>query len=103
MLDLKWVVCGVYVIFMMFNIFGVGIVVIFELIVILLVIFELLVFMGVVVFGFFWSYFIINGWVGVDSFSGLVLLGMFVVILFVIWFFFVIEGVFMVVEEVKDL
>lgn len=58
--------------------------------------------MGVVVLGFLLVNFIKGGWFGSDGFSMVVVFGMFVVILFVIWFFLVIEGVVMVVEEVKD-
>ncbi|WP_174873770.1 ethanolamine permease [Vogesella oryzae] len=101
-LDLKWIACCAYLLFMALNIVGVSIAATFELCVTLLAIFELLVFMGVVAPGFDWANFGHHGWAGQDGFSVSAIGGMFAAIPFAIWFFLAIEGAAMAAEEARD-
>ncbi|MDB6050560.1 MAG: amino acid permease-associated region [Pseudomonas sp.] len=101
-LDPRHAAVGAYIIFMGLNILGVSIAATFELIVTVLAVLELLVFMGVVMPGFSFSNFALNGWSGADTFSIASVPGIFAAIPFAIWFFLAIEGAAMAAEEAKD-
>ncbi|MEB0130362.1 ethanolamine permease [Pseudomonas sp. CCI2.4] len=101
-LDPRHAAVGAYIIFMGLNILGVSIAATFELVVTVLAVLELLVFMGVVMPGFSFSNFALNGWSGADTFSIASVPGIFAAIPFAIWFFLAIEGAAMAAEEAKD-
>ncbi|MEB0120813.1 ethanolamine permease [Pseudomonas sp. CCI1.2] len=101
-LDQRHAAVGAYIIFMGLNILGVSIAATFELVVTVLAVLELLVFMGVVMPGFSFSNFALNGWSGADTFSIASVPGIFAAIPFAIWFFLAIEGAAMAAEEAKD-
>jgi ethanolamine permease len=100
-LDPKICALVVYLVFVMFNLLGVKLAVMVEMLIALLAVVELMIFVGMVAPSFSFSTLVAHGWAGQDVLTISTMPALFAAIPFAMWLFLGIEGSVMVVEETK--
>ncbi len=100
-LDPKTCALIVYLVIVIFNLIGIKIAAMLEMIIAALAVIELLVFVGVVAPSFSFSTLVAHGWAGQDVLTTSAFPALVAAIPFAMWLFLGIEGSVMVVEETK--